>query len=156
MTKSTDAEMELRVSTVYDLLLSGTERAAIVRYAAKTWNVQSRIVDTYLRRAKALLAEHAATDRTQQLGMARARLNMLFAKALANKSYATALAVQRDINTLEALYAPPAERTLKLIGMDSVEIAEFAALLEANGMKLAEVVASMKLRLAQSQIRAVK
>ncbi len=156
MTKSTDAEMELRVSTVYDLLLSGTERAAIVRYAAKTWAVQSRVVDTYIRRAKMLIAHYAATDRTQQLGMARARLNMLFAKALANKSYATALAVQREINALEALYAPPAERTLKLIGMNAVEIAEFAALLEANDINLAEVIASMKLRLAQSQVRAVK
>lgn len=151
MAKSTDAEMEKRITAVYDLLLIGTSRAGIVQYAAEKWQVETRIVDTYIRRARNLLKKHTATSRELALATARARLNLLYQKALAAKDYRGALAVQKEINALEALYAPPAAQTLRLIGLDDNQLIELAQLLEANGYKPSDIFNNMLRRLAANK-----
>jgi hypothetical protein len=105
--KSTDAEMERRVTDVYNLLLVGTSRGGIVQYAARNWLVEPRIVDTYIRRAKGQIRKYAAIQRDEAMGTARARLELLFQKALAANDLRGALAVQREINALADLYPPP-------------------------------------------------
>jgi len=50
MAKSTDAEIELRVSTIYEMVVKGASRKYIVRYCSENYNISSRQVDTYLSR----------------------------------------------------------------------------------------------------------
>ena len=106
MGKSTDAEIATRVTDVYNLLLVGTSRPAILQYASK-WGVSSRSVDTIIRRAKNEIRKHAAIDREEAMGSALARLEMLFQRALAAKDIRGALAVQKELNQLADLYPGP-------------------------------------------------
>lgn len=48
--KSTDAEIELRLAIIYEMVVKGASRKYIVRYSAETWNLASRQVDEYLKR----------------------------------------------------------------------------------------------------------
>lgn len=112
MAKSTDAEMERRVTEVHRLLLTGSTRAEIVRYAANAWLVESRIVDTYIARARRLIRAQANIDRASELGQARSRLNLLFSEAYFVGDLRTALAVQKELNALGGLY-PPEEVEVK-------------------------------------------
>ena len=48
--KSTDAELELRIATVYEMVVKGASRKYIVRYGSETWNISSRQIDDYLKR----------------------------------------------------------------------------------------------------------
>jgi len=50
MAKSTEAEIELRVSTIYEMVVKGASRKYIVRYCSEKYNISSRQVDTYLSR----------------------------------------------------------------------------------------------------------
>lgn len=47
--KSTNAEIEIRISTVYEMVVKGCDRSYIVRYGAKEWNISSRQIDDYLK-----------------------------------------------------------------------------------------------------------
>lgn len=149
MAKSTDAEMEQRVTEVYDLLLTGTSRPAILAHASK-WEVDARSVDTYIRRAKAEIKKQAAVERDNALGLAFARLELLFQRTLSAKDYRGALAVLRELNALADLYPMPQPQTIRLLGMDAQKLAELERLFEANGLNPADVFNSMFVRLANA------
>jgi hypothetical protein len=65
--KSTDAEVERRVTDVYNLLLIGTSRAGIPQFASR-WDVDARSVDMYIRRAKNQIKKQAAVQRDEVQG----------------------------------------------------------------------------------------
>lgn len=48
--KSTDAEIELRIATIYEMVVKGASRKYIVRYGSETWKISSRQIDDYLKR----------------------------------------------------------------------------------------------------------
>lgn len=48
--KSTDAEIELRIATIYEMVVKGASRKYIVRYGSETWEITSRQIDDYLKR----------------------------------------------------------------------------------------------------------
>ena len=73
MAKSTNAEIEERVNTVYKLLQSHS-RFEIVQYAAKEWGVQPRQADEYLARARQLIAKDSEIERPEWLAAAISRL----------------------------------------------------------------------------------
>lgn len=155
--KSTAAEVELRITTVFNMLLAGAKRADIIATAdKKSWGVTDRQIDNYISDARVLIAEYATVERSKVISYARARLEFLFKLAVSVSDVKTALATQREINQLEGLYAPPAERTLRLVGMTAGELNEFAVLLEENDINLAEVIGSMRARLAQQNLKRVK
>lgn len=107
MPKSTSVETEARISKVYEMLISGAKRAEILQYATKKeWGVDDRQVDNYIARAKHAISQQSEVKRNYILGTARARLNLLFYRALNIQDYKTALAVQKEINALEGLNAP--------------------------------------------------
>ena len=72
--KSTNAEIDERVNTVYDLLLRAYSRTQILRYAAETWNVSERQAELYMSRARQLMQLDAELERPQWLAAAVARL----------------------------------------------------------------------------------
>ena len=47
--KSTNAEIELRISTIYEMVVKGASRKYIVRYGSETWKITSRQIDDYLK-----------------------------------------------------------------------------------------------------------
>lgn len=155
--KATDAEYEQRVTAVYGLILNGASRPDILAYAAKetdkkqAWSVDDRQVDNYIRDARKLLKAHARVDRDYQLGQARERLNLLFARAMSIMDYKTALAVQKEINALEGLHAEPAAQTLRLIGLDTMQLGQLVEALESANIKPSDAFAAMMQRLAQGK-----
>ena len=48
--KSTDAEIELRLATIYEMVVKGASRKYIVRYCSENYQISSRQVDEYLKR----------------------------------------------------------------------------------------------------------
>ena len=101
--KSTNAEIEVRVQKVIDMVLDGFSRADIVRYAAKNWKLQSRQVDDYLKAAKEGIKEIAAPEKGEQTQTAIARLNRLYQKCHANGDFRTCLAIQESLSKLLGL-----------------------------------------------------
>lgn len=57
MAKSTDAEIELRIATLYEMIVKGSSYVYIVRYASTEWKISSRQVDTYILKAKEQIKE---------------------------------------------------------------------------------------------------
>ena len=83
MPKATAAEITQRVDAIYELLLQCVGRRGIAQYAAQQgWAISSRQLDTYIARAKKLLAAQAEHERELELGRARGQLDLLFRKAL--------------------------------------------------------------------------
>ena len=72
--KSTNVEIDERVNTVYDLLLRANSRTQILRYATETWGCGERTAETYMARARQLMALDAELERPQWLAAAVARL----------------------------------------------------------------------------------
>lgn len=152
MAKSTAAVKGIRVGQILDLLIRGASRGDIMQHAAKhQWGIRTRQIDSYIAAARAELRTYENVDRSEQLGVARKRLELLFAASIRDKDFKTALSVQREINLLESLYAPPAARTLKLIGLDANELAELAQLLEDEGLVPKEVFQKMRARLQENK-----
>lgn len=134
--KANDTELAARVNEVYRLLLGGANRQDVLDIAVKLgWNVSDRQVDTYIKRAKAALAKESRFRRASEFGKALNRLNNLYSKAVRISDYRTALAVQREINTLLSLYLPEAPKTLQLLDIDERQFAQLAELLHQNGGK---------------------
>lgn len=108
--KATHAEIELRVTTVYGLIVAGCTRAEIVRYSTEktTWGVSPRQIDDYIAQATVQLGEASKTTRSVELGKALSRLNDLYAKSLRIQDYKACLSMQKEISTLLALHAPAA------------------------------------------------
>ena len=57
MAKGTDAEIELRIATIYEMIVKGCSRAYILRYSADNWNIEERTVDSYLSKVRDLIKE---------------------------------------------------------------------------------------------------
>jgi hypothetical protein len=60
--KSTNAEIELRIATIYEMVVKGASRKYIVRYASNQWNITSRQTDDYLKKVHEDLKELYGDD----------------------------------------------------------------------------------------------
>ena len=49
--KSTNAEIELRVSVIYDMIIKGCSRKEIVQFGSNKWSITNRQVDDYIAKA---------------------------------------------------------------------------------------------------------
>lgn len=79
--KSTDAEIELRIATVYEMVVKGASRKYIVRYCAENWNIASRQVDEYLKRVYEDIKEAYGDEYKEQvLNKQLAQLDDLYVK----------------------------------------------------------------------------
>ena len=73
-TKSTNAEMTARVKAVYGLYIQSYSRFEILQYAAEQWGVSERTADIYMQRARKLIKENSAIERSEWLASAISRL----------------------------------------------------------------------------------
>jgi hypothetical protein len=94
--KSTNVEIDERVNTVYDLLLRAHSRTQILRYAADTWGCAERTAETYMSRARQLMALDAELERPQWLAAAVARLQDYEREARAKGNLSIAIKALED------------------------------------------------------------
>lgn len=106
MSKSTDAEISLRVATVSEMLIKGFSRQDILQYCAKEWNIQKRQSDEYIAKAKNKLIELAEKDIEFNKALAIERYNDLYRKNYGIKDYRECRQVQNDIVKLHGIAEP--------------------------------------------------
>lgn len=74
LARSTAAEVNFRIDTVYGLLTEGQSRGQIIQFCANQWNVDTRQIDNYIKRARIRLEEDAAMTRPSWIAEALGRL----------------------------------------------------------------------------------
>ena len=89
--KSTNAELNLRVTEVYGLLTRGCSRAQIIQHASDLWQVTDRQADTYIARARELIDADCNLSRPAFLAECLAGIRAIRQKAEAEKQHQTAL-----------------------------------------------------------------
>lgn len=78
--KSTNAEIELRISTISEMVVKGYTRDKIIRYASAEWKVSERTTDTYLKKAWDKIHKSTNYDLKQEVTLQRARFEDLYSK----------------------------------------------------------------------------
>jgi hypothetical protein len=92
MAKITKAERERRVSQIYELLIIGTPRPAILQFAAKIWGeVCDRSVDGYCADARKLMTQDLHDDRQVTLAEEIELRRHIIYQSLQDKKYGLAL-----------------------------------------------------------------
>jgi len=74
LARSTAAEVNFRVDTIYGLLTEGQSRGQIVQFSANQWNCSARQADEYIQRARIRLEQDADMARPAWLAEALGRL----------------------------------------------------------------------------------
>lgn len=81
MAKATDAEILLRLETIYEMVVKGASRKYIVRYCAEKFFIESRQVDEYLSRVyDEIKNTYSQEDKKQLLSKQLAQLDDLYVK----------------------------------------------------------------------------
>jgi hypothetical protein len=107
MAKSTKPEVMARVAALIPLRLAGVPFHEMCRYASENqWQVSTRQVQRYLRRADAMLASHLEKDGKRVLERHLVLRDHLYGKAMAVGDLRTALAALKDAAALRGVYAP--------------------------------------------------
>jgi hypothetical protein len=115
-TRANDATIAARVEEVLHLRLNGALLYDLKAHAVeKQWNVSERQLRRYCEAADVILAEAIDNDRDKLLRRHIAQRHGLFARALSDGDYRTALAVLKDEGELLSLY--PAKR-LEMTGKE--------------------------------------
>jgi hypothetical protein len=134
--KSTNAEVEERVTTVYRMLIAAASRHEILRHGSVTWEVTERQVEEYIARATKRLSALAAFVRDEEFGKVRARFEDLYRKNLKAHDLKEAHSVLTDEAKLLDLYGPTkVEHTMR----DLREKAEQAS--ARTGVPVEEIMA---------------
>lgn len=142
--KANAAEKEARTNKIYDMLVSGMNRAAILQYvSSKTdWKLTPRMVDNYIAEANALLAAEAEFHRPREMGRAVARMNAIFYASLKVQDYQRAIAAARELHQLLGLYAP-IKSELKLTADTEIMLTRLLSELQAQNMDASDLFNSI-------------
>jgi len=113
MAKATNAEIEIRVNKVIQLLILNTNRHDILKYFRTKLNIDISIksIDIYIRNAKRIIKKKAKYNIDEQVGKAIARLDDLYLKAYMIQDYKTCLSIQKEINNLLGLITQKVDLT---------------------------------------------
>ena len=93
---TTQAEIEYRVAIIATLVLRGKSRFDIVQFGTKKWKIKDRQVDEYIKKAKDKIEEESQSTIASDIATARARLQMLFDKAVGNEDWGLARVINKD------------------------------------------------------------
>lgn len=100
--KSTDAEFDLRVTQVQDLLLKGFTRSQVIRECS-TWKVGDRQIENYIMEARNLIREQNAVERDDNMATITANYWELFRFAKATGDTQEAHKLLNSIAKLKGL-----------------------------------------------------
>lgn len=107
--KSNKATLLKRVSEVASLLINGYNREDIIQYSSKNFRVCERQTDKYIQEAKEIIANSVNKNVAYDFGKSVRRFEELYKKAIDNKDIRTALAVNKELATLQNLYKTQVE-----------------------------------------------
>lgn len=82
MSKSTQAELDLRVNEVYEQIIAGRSRGNILQYSAENWDVSERQVDNYIKKARERMQEELKQNYPYKLGEIIKKLDRIYHKAM--------------------------------------------------------------------------
>lgn len=85
MAKSTNAELEMRVNKVYELLINSWNRYDILQYVRKNWDIEDKQADNYIAKAKEIIKENAKQTQEEWLEDTKNKLQDLYKKAMSQK-----------------------------------------------------------------------
>lgn len=81
MSKSTDAEILLRINTIYEMVVKGASRKYIVRYCSENFKISSRQTDEYLKRVYEEIKEtYSPEEKEKLISKQMAQLDDLYVK----------------------------------------------------------------------------
>jgi len=81
MAKATNAELEIRIQTTFEMVIKGCSRDFIIRYASENWEVGERSVDNYLKKVKDKIKEVNTPEKKEELiDLAISQMNDLYQK----------------------------------------------------------------------------
>ena len=112
--RSTKIELEKRVQSIAALMCQGATRPDILQFAASTWGVPKRSIDTYIEKARQLIRSNADFDPAEEIGKARARYEDLYRNSHKNQDWKTCLSIQREVTEFLGVRKP-----IKLAQTDS-------------------------------------
>lgn len=125
------AQKKERIHEIYRLLLTGTNRRSIIRYAKiKEWNVSERTIDGYIKEAMEELTTTLNIDREKKAALAQHRLDDLYNRSYTINDFKTCLAVLKESNELNGLKKDNVEHTVILSDIDILRSKLDAALRE--------------------------
>lgn len=88
MGKLTEGEVELRVSKIVKLMITGHTYQDLVRFSADSWKVCTRTVDNYIKRAKIKIQEYSKETQKEWLHKSKIRFEELYKRSLKKKDLA--------------------------------------------------------------------
>lgn len=81
MAKASNAEMELRIQTVYEMIVKGATRPFILRYSSENWKIGERQTEKYIAEAnKRIQTVFNDKDRERLINEHRSKLSDLYVK----------------------------------------------------------------------------
>lgn len=113
MAKSTDIEVDLRVSEVFKMLLRNISRGDIVQHASERWGITDRQTDTLIKRAKERILEILNKDQEEWVAVLINKQFELYEEAFSNNQLEVCRKVLTDIATLK-----------QVNGADKIEITD--------------------------------
>lgn len=102
--KSTEGEVEERVSKILGMILDGIAYAEIVRYGAKEWQIKSRMIDKYIKKANDEIRRRAAIDREREIDFHVEARKRNLTRAVTSKDFRLVKDVLRDLAEMQGLY----------------------------------------------------
>lgn len=106
--KPTKAEIERRISTVYQLMIDGLDRSRILQYVSEKWRVTERTTDSYIAAARVKFLE--ALQETENKDVMKMyifkRLENLYSLNMENYDLKEARAVLADASKIFGVNAP--------------------------------------------------
>jgi hypothetical protein len=87
--KCTDAELQQRITQIYELLINAWNRQDILRYVDEQtdWNICESQIDNYITKAKAIIKQNAENTQEEWLNETKNRLSDLYKKNMSLKRY---------------------------------------------------------------------
>lgn len=104
MAKASKYIVNQRVSEISEMLIEGKSRNGIIQYGTKYWKVGERQIDKYIARARELIQQEITKDLEFDYAKSIKRFESLYHKAYERKDYRLALAVNKELSTIQGLY----------------------------------------------------
>ncbi len=104
MSKSSGNTIIQRVSVVSALLINGNSRDSIVQYCSENWEIGERQSDKYIQKAMTLIEKSVKRNISYDYAKAVRRYEDLYKLNMDKKDYRTALAVNKELTTLQGLH----------------------------------------------------
>jgi hypothetical protein len=88
--KITQAESELRLQQVYEMLIDSYSRYMIIQYCTKTWGLEARQVDEYIKKATDKIKEYVNETVEDFTNKSKAKFEKLYNMAIKNRDFTEA------------------------------------------------------------------